>query len=149
MTASDVARFMVNLCIDDGHPISNLQLQKILYFCQLESYRRYDRPLFSDDFEAWRYGPVVPAVYRLFSIFGGLDISRKTREAEGLSDAERGLIQDVARRLRGLRPWELVAKTHSPGSPWDLTYRHGAGAGNVIPKELIRESSGVPVVASF
>lgn len=144
MTASDAARFMVNLCIDDKHPISNLQLQKILYFCQLESYRRSGTPLFCDDFEAWRYGPVIPSVYRLFSIFGGLAISSRVKEPENLSSRERSLIQSVARRLRMLRPWELVAETHSDGSPWDLTYRGGYGAGDVISKELIRESACSP-----
>ncbi|HJG38009.1 Panacea domain-containing protein [Enorma phocaeensis] len=140
MTANDAARFMVNLCINDGQPISNLQLQKILYFCQLESYRRSDAPLFSDDFEAWRYGPVIPSVYRLFSIFGGLGINRKVKEHGSLSNGERELVQSVTRRLRGLRPWELVAKTHSSGSPWDIIYGDGSGAGDVIPKKLIRES---------
>lgn len=144
MTANDAARFMVNLCIDDGSPISNLQLQKILYFCQLESYRRIGAPLFSDDFEAWRYGPVIPSVYRLFSIFGGLGINRKVKEHGSLSDSERALIRGVARRLRRLRPWELVEKTHSSGSPWDITYGDGSGAGDVIPKKLIKESACSP-----
>lgn len=144
MTANDAARFMVNLCIDDKHPISNLQLQKILYFCQLESYRRSGTPLFCDDFEAWRYGPVIPSVYRLFSIFGGLAISGRVKEHVDLSSSEKSLIQGVTRRLRKLRPWELVAETHSDGSPWDLTYRDGSGAGDVIPKELIKESAYYP-----
>ena len=144
MTANDAARFMVNLCIDDNHPISNLQLQKILYFCQLESHRRSGAPLFCDDFEAWRYGPVIPSVYRLFSIFGGLAISRKVKEPGHLSSEEKSLIQSVTRHLRRLRPWELVAETHSDGSPWDITYRDGSGAGDVIPKKLIRASAFSP-----
>ena len=147
MTASDVARFIVNLCIDDGHPISNLQLQKILYFCQLESYRRSGTPLFCDGFEAWRYGPVIPSVYRLFSIFGGLAINRKVKEHGDFSSSERTLIRSVTRRLRGLRPWELVKETHRDGSPWDITYRNGLGAGDVIPKELIKESAYTPTAA--
>lgn len=149
MTANDAARFMVNLCIDDGHPISNLQLQKILYFCQLESYRNTGEPLFSDDFEAWRYGPVVPSVYSLFSIFGGLSISHAVKEGTPLAGVDKDIVQDVTRNLRGLPPWELVAKTHSDGSPWALTYRDGAGAGDVIPKELIRESAFSPSAMFF
>lgn len=141
MTANDAARFMVNLCIEEKHPISNLQLQKILYFCQLESYRINGAPLFQDDFEAWRYGPVIPSVYRLFSIFGGLDIRRKVRETRRLSSDERRLVGDVARQLRDLSPWELVAETHSAGSPWDIVYKNGNGAGSVIPKSLIMKSA--------
>ena len=63
--AIDVAKYIVNKCIDDGYPISNLQLQKILYFIQ-RYYLQKDDQLFDDDFEAWQFGPVIPAVYYKF-----------------------------------------------------------------------------------
>lgn len=136
-TASDAARYMVNFCIDEDEPISNLQLQKILYFCQVESYRKNDEPLFEDDFEAWRYGPVIPSVYRLFSIFGGLKISRKVLDGNHIPQTAKMLIEEVSRNLRTLYPWELVDKTHSSGSPWAKTYENGRGNGRIIDKKLI------------
>ena len=30
--AMDVANYIVNYCIDSGHPVSNLKLQKLLYY---------------------------------------------------------------------------------------------------------------------
>lgn len=139
-TARDVAMHIVRTCSDEGRPISNLQLQKILYFCQERSYRDVGRPLFGDDFEAWRYGPVVPDVYRLFSLFGGEKIRRKV-EDRYLEDYERAIVDAVAREKRQMQPWDLVAETHRPGSPWAKTYDGGAGNGRVIPKRLIRESA--------
>lgn len=136
ITATDAAIHIVNFCIDEGQPVSNLQLQKILYFCQVESYRFRGKQLFEDDFEAWRYGPVVPAVYRFFSVFGGLKINRRIREGARLSFDESRLVERVARNLRCLHPWELVDKTHSKGSPWDLT-----DSGCTIPKPLIAQSA--------
>ena len=58
-SATDVARYMVNLCIEEKSPVSNLQVQKILYFCQQEYYVKTGTPLFDDDFQAWQYGPVI------------------------------------------------------------------------------------------
>ena len=47
-TALDFAKYIVKKCIDDGHPISNLQLQKILYYIQKDFLRRGDIA-FEDD----------------------------------------------------------------------------------------------------
>ena len=132
---------MVNFCIDDGEPISNLQLQKILYFCQVQSFKETGKALFDDDFEAWRYGPVIPSIYRLFSLFGGLKITLKPKIEHELNSRQEELIERVASRLRGLYPWELVEKTHSNGSPWDKTYDGGKGAGRIITKDLIKSSA--------
>lgn len=139
--ASDVARYVVNLCIKDRCPISNLQLQKILFFCQIESYRIMNRPLFPDDFEAWRYGPVIPSIYRLFSIFGGMKISREVVSGADIDALERQIVDRVAAAKRQLRPWELVGETHESNSPWDLIYKNGAGDGQIIPKQLIAQSA--------
>lgn len=136
VTATDAAIHIINICIDDNQPISNLQLQKILYFCQVESYRIRGKQLFDDDFEAWRYGPVIPGVYRIFSVFGGLKINRRISGGTRLSFDDSQLVERVARALRRLRPWELVDKTHSKGSPWDLT-----DSGSTIPKTLIAQSA--------
>ena len=61
--AIDVAKYMIDKCTREDRPISNLQLQTILYFLQGESYKECREPLFSNRIEAWPYGPVVPDVY--------------------------------------------------------------------------------------
>ena len=54
-TALDIARYIINKCIDLGRPVSNLQLQKILYYVQGEYMKKNDgEPLFSDEIEAER-----------------------------------------------------------------------------------------------
>lgn len=47
-----VAKYIVNRCVKSGTPISNLQLQKILYFVQMAFLKKLDKPCFSDDIEA-------------------------------------------------------------------------------------------------
>ena len=42
---------------------SGMKLQKLLYYCQAWHTVWYGKPLFTDVIQAWRHGPVVPAVY--------------------------------------------------------------------------------------
>ena len=136
-SATDVARYMVNLCIEEKSPVSNLQVQKILYFCQQEYYVKTGTPLFDDDFQAWQYGPVIPEVYKVFSLFGGMKISRRVGETAVIDGGTRAIIGPVIRDKRGKYPWDLVEITHQPGSPWDIVFAGGAGTGCVIDKSLI------------
>ena len=61
--ALDVAKYIITRCYEQGNPISNLKLQKILYFLWADFYRETRRYLFFDDICAWQLGPVVPKVY--------------------------------------------------------------------------------------
>ncbi len=48
-------------------PITNLKLQKLLYYCQANSLLSTTTPLFLDKIIAWKYGPVVEEVYNTYS----------------------------------------------------------------------------------
>ena len=54
--AMDLANYIVGKCIKDNVPITNLQLQRILYFVQKDFLKR-GSPAFSDYIEAWEFGP--------------------------------------------------------------------------------------------
>ena len=56
MNALPLAGYIVQYCIDRKTPVTNLQLQKILYFVQLQSLKETDfkEPIMEDpQFEAW------------------------------------------------------------------------------------------------
>ena len=72
-SAEIMAGYTVSKCINDGLPISNLQLQKILYYIQ-KRYLTDNKTAFDDDFEAWQFGPVIPLVYYKYSGFGAMPI---------------------------------------------------------------------------
>ena len=73
-TARDVANYIVKECSDHDLSITNLQLQKILYYIQVHFLQKENRALFSDDIEAWQLGPVVRDVYDQYSTFGSMDL---------------------------------------------------------------------------
>lgn len=70
--AIEVARFFINIAntIPTDDLMTNMRVNKLLYFAQGECLRQLGKPLFDEDMEAWDYGPVVPSVYRTYKEFG-------------------------------------------------------------------------------
>lgn len=136
--AVDVARKMVQLSIDNNLWITNLQLQKILYFTWIDYYKAGHGRLFEDQkFEAWKYGPVVDKVYYEY----WLNVSRLilfTKEPEeDMSDVSDFLL-DSLRKYQPKKASELVDMAHEEGSPWAECYKEGKK--EEIPFSLIEKS---------
>ena len=76
----DVARYIINYSNEKNYSISNLKLQKLLYFVQAYylAFTSSHEPCFSDEIEAWDFGPVVPSAYHEFKSFGGGEIPSVT-----------------------------------------------------------------------
>lgn len=133
--ALDIAKYVINKCTYDGCPISNLQLQKILYYIQRE-FLQQGIAAFSEEIEAWQFGPVVPDVYKQYCGFGALPI--RMRYVINIEQRDETLMNPIIERKRRLDPWDMVSDTHSQGKAWDLTYKNGLGDHQVIPQDLIR-----------
>ena len=71
MTAQTVADYFLTLGDPEvGDGISNMKIQKLLYYAQGIHLAIANEPLFDDPIEAWRFGPVVPDVYHRFKTHG-------------------------------------------------------------------------------
>lgn len=71
LTAEQVADYFLRLVDEDaGDGISNLKLQKLVYYAQAWHLAITDEPLFLDEIEAWKHGPVVPSLYIKYKRFG-------------------------------------------------------------------------------
>jgi uncharacterized phage-associated protein len=134
-SAIHLSKYIVSKCVSDGHPISNLQLQKMLYYIQ-KDYLSRDDQAFSDDIEAWQFGPVVPEAYYRFCGFGAMPITIAYDVTINPEDAEK--IDPVVEEKRRLNPWDMVTETHKPNGAWDQIYKNGLGNRHVIPIELIK-----------
>lgn len=134
-SATQIAHYIIDKCTHDDHPISNLQLQKILYFLQGNHYRKYGAPLFLDDIYAWPYGPVVPEVYDEFCSNGAAPICDLYEPSELIIDDKTKTILDTQIiHYREKSVWALVEESHISGGPWDTVYQ---GYKTIIPKSLI------------
>lgn len=74
--AIDVANYIVQMSIQNKKPLSNLKLQKILYYLQARFLVETGEPIFNDNMEKWKYGPVIPSVYHEFKLFGSAAIEK-------------------------------------------------------------------------
>jgi uncharacterized phage-associated protein len=135
--ALDVAKYVVRKCTTDGHPISNLQLQKILYYIQSAFLKKEHRALFDDEIEAWKFGPVVRSVYRAYCGYGSSLIYESEPPDAVFLPEESMLMDRVIDEKRGLSAWELVMQTHAQGTPWERMTHGNANGKVVIPKEMI------------
>lgn len=134
--AMDIAKYIIDKCTTDRHPISNLQLQKILYYVQ-KAFLENGMLAFIDEIEAWQFGPVVPEVYYQYCGFGSLNIRMAYDICIRQEYAD--MINPIVENKRCLDPWVMVEDTHMPGKAWDCIYNNGLGNHYIIPKELIRE----------
>ncbi|WP_312130116.1 Panacea domain-containing protein [Lysinibacillus capsici] len=137
----DVVNYLVYLRDEDEkngeyYSLSNLKLQKLLYYCQGGHYRWDGEALIEDaDFEAWRYGPVIPDVYFQFSKYGQNDIPNDIGEFD-LSNDEAETIEAVWNQLKSLHAYSLVDSTHKE-DPWVDNYKEGYN--NIIDDADIQE----------
>lgn len=137
--ALNIAKYTINKCAEAGNPISNLHLQKILYFIQRE-FLKNDFVAFPDRIEAWQFGPVVPSVYSHYCGFGAMRINRNYNiSLDSFDQLKFDIINNVIDEKSIVYPWDLVQETHEKGKAWDIIFRDGDGNKDVIPTELIRE----------
>lgn len=121
MDAIDVARYIVTKGVEMGYPVSNLKLQKLLYFVQGLCLSAFDKPAFEETIEAWQYGPAIPSVYFEFSLYGPLDINRSFQTE--IEDKEiRGVVLFILNKFKDTEAFALVKETHREGSPWEQVY---------------------------
>lgn len=73
----DIASYVIEYCDNHDYIISNLKLQKLLYFIQVAFLlNKNGVPCFKDKIEAWGFGPVIPRVYRQYAEYGAGNIPR-------------------------------------------------------------------------
>ena len=121
---SDIARFIVCKYIADGNPVTNMKLQKMLYYAWVEYYKQFGEYLFKDDICAWKYGSIVPKVNSEFRIFAGMPILRSAEPAE----MDRQVIDFLIKFTNDHKDFTasgLINLTNRAGYPWKLVYREG------------------------
>ncbi len=124
LKATDVADFFVYLMQEEENELTNLKLNKLVYFAQGHSLKRYGRPLFSDDIQAWKHGPVVADVYHKFKDCQRHPITEvpPTFGLSKYSEDEKTLLVDVAREYGRFTGQALRNMTHQADTPWSRVY---------------------------
>lgn len=135
--AISVAKYIINYSNSINSPISNLKLQKLLYYVQAAFLVEDDKKCFDDEIVAWAFGPVVPEVYQVYRVCGRRNIPQQDDEKEAYLDFNKmkiayrnvqaikehdaEIIRKVVESYAEIKnPYELVRKTHEE-SPWENT----------------------------
>lgn len=120
----DVAAYVINKYWLHGSPITNLKLQKILYYIQGYCLRRNNAPAFFERIYRWPYGPVVPEVYFNYNASRAKAIPELSAEhVDKLSKVFKKdrsvtkVFDDVIAKSYSLTAVQMVEMTHKE-EPW-------------------------------
>ncbi|MBC6413181.1 MAG: SocA family protein [Hyphomonadaceae bacterium] len=114
----------------EGLRLTPMQLVKLAYIAHGWSLAIMGRPLFSEPVEAWKYGPVIPALYHATKHHGRNPIPSELidEEAESpLTERVRSFLEDFVKKYGRLSGVALSSLTHRHGTPWHQVYRKGVG----------------------
>ncbi len=140
LTCYQVANYFIRLANETGSYISNLKLQKLVYYAQAWHLAIHGTPLLEEDFEAWVHGPVIPALYRQYRDFGWKPILKDVEKPSFSEDVQK-FLQEVAEVYFACDTYELERMTHHE-DPW-IKARGGmpddAPSNAIISKESMRE----------
>ena len=139
MDARTVANYMVYIMSDAFDDLTNMKMNKLLYFAQGHYLARYGRPLFDDRIEAWDHGPVVPSVYYAYKSFGDGPIKDYNPDiVDQITPEAEEILFGVARKYGGFTASYLRKMTQVVGAPCGQVYRRGC-ANVEIPLDSIRD----------
>lgn len=123
--AMTVAKWFVAWAEAEDADLSNLKLQKLLYYAQGHHLARTGKPLFRETIEAWSHGPVVPQVYRAFKEFGSADIRLPDSDAfmwDQIDAETTDLLISVWNTYGEFAAWRLRNMTHDE-APWKGNFK--------------------------
>ena len=117
--ATDIANFLVYLMTGSCDDLTNLKLNKILYYAQGHYLQKFGKPLFADIIEAWPHGPVVKSVYTVYKNHSDKPItSYDLTRIPLIEDDVKSFLVDIARKYGRFTASTLRNMTHKPKSPW-------------------------------
>jgi uncharacterized phage-associated protein len=133
----DIANYVLDFADRAGRPVSNVAINKIVYFCHEQYLLETGAQLVDAKIEAWEYGPVFRELYSEFKKFGAGKITERARKfdfrarqlsvaAYSLEAVDRSLLDSWIERLLRLSPGQLIDLAHVPGGPWDTVFHHSS-----------------------
>ncbi len=115
----DIANwFICDLNNKTGASVTNLKLQKLLYYAQAWTIVFFNKALFDEDFQAWAYGPVLTSIYYNFKDLGNNVIPAGRHKVPDLENTEiEELLKEVLSVYGDKSGYHLIELTHNE-KPW-------------------------------
>lgn len=125
--ALTIAKWFVAWAESNDADLSNLKLQKLLYYAQGYYLAISGQRLFGDEVQAWSHGPVVPDVYHAFKHCGSGDVSLADEDDFDwpmVDDETTQFLIDIWEKFGGFAAWRLRNMTHAE-TPWKEHFEDG------------------------
>jgi len=139
-----IANDFLDLAERDRRPISQMQVQKLIYFAHGWHLALHDKPLSMERFEAWDYGPVVRRLWEHLRKFGSKAVTERvsdfamvggkfktvvSRISDSSNTGDRAVATDIIRtvwdKYGHFSAIQLSELTHIPEGPWAGARRSG------------------------
>ncbi len=122
LTCFDAAEYFLSKIEEDASDvITNLKLQKLVYYAQGFSLALYGRPLFAERIEAWQHGPVCPELFEKYEKNGGLGIpAPRDVDFRKFDDEASALMDEVYDVYGQFAAWKLRDMVREE-APWKAT----------------------------
>lgn len=135
-----VAQAFLDLANSESRRLTNMQLQKLVYFAHGAHLAAYGAPLIDDEVRAWDFGPVIPQLYERLREYGsGYVAPELIRHREfTYGGSAHQAVRSVWQAYREHDAWELSNLSHQYGSPWDQVWNNGGRYG-VISDRITRD----------
>lgn len=133
----EIANFVLDVADKQGALVTNLSLNKIIYFLHASYLVKYRKPLVSAKIEAWKFGPVFREIYRFYKDCGDKPITFQSTRISPVSGAneicswklnadEIRVLGPLAEKYLKMESHELVRLSHVKGGPWDQVWNHAS-----------------------
>ena len=120
---------------------THMQVLKLAFMSHGYTLAIREKPLFVEEIQAWKYGPVIPALYEALRVHGGApiphlyycktsvlsdELGKRMDDLRGHFDPENlEIVNKTVEVYRDYKAFELSYITHKDGSPWKSAMERG------------------------
>ncbi|MEM6603078.1 MAG: type II toxin-antitoxin system antitoxin SocA domain-containing protein [Pseudomonadota bacterium] len=140
LSPSQIANYFIAISRVDNIKLTTMKLIKLVYIAYGWCMVLLGRKIFSEEIEAWKFGPVIPSLYHEFKRFGPKPIQDMAIDVD-FTNRDVGLnipiVEDedvievlgfVWSEYKNCDAFKLSDITHKKDSPWSKAYTKGQNA---------------------
>ncbi|MCG8307623.1 MAG: DUF4065 domain-containing protein [Cytophagales bacterium] len=136
-----IANFFIRKSLKEKKPVTQIKLQKLIFFAHGFYLAIKEKPLVDEKIEAWQYGPVIPSVYHRFKKWGNNSIDEVLLENGNnliINQEDIDFLELVWHKFSSLSASQLIKISHETNGPWNRAIEKSkALVGFVVPNIII------------
>jgi len=135
-SVADIVDYFLAKAQTDEELLSNLKLQKLIYYAQGLHLASEGTPLFNEEIKAWEYGPVVPELYHKYKTYGAGGIpANETFDPNTINQDTRNFLDEVYVVFGQFSAIRLMDITHEDQC-WKNAHPNGVISHSAMKEDL-------------